>query len=262
MRENINIGIVGGGYVGNATKLFGCKDSNDVQDVVVRVYDTDPEKCVPKDISIIDLEECDIIFVCVPTPMNEDGSCHLDIVKSVINDLSHIIDKSKIFIRSTVPTGTSKSLGVNFMPEFLTEANWEDDFKNLKNWVIGLHNENDKEIKSTIRSIFKIAKRSGKILHANVYYASTDVAETTKLVRNTFLATKVSFFNEIESFCKAKKLDYEVLANMVALDERINSSHMIVPGPDGKRGFGGTCFPKDINSFLSNARGESSSHDT
>ena len=96
MRENINIGIVGGGYVGNATKLFGCKDSNDVQDVVVRVYDTDPEKCVPKDISIIDLEEYDIIFVCVPTPLNEDGSCHLDIVKSVINDLSQIVDKSHV----------------------------------------------------------------------------------------------------------------------------------------------------------------------
>ena len=125
--------------------------------------------------------------------MNEDGSCHLDMVKSVVNDLSHIIDKSKIFIRSTVPTGTSKSLGVNFMPEFLTEANWEDDFKNLKNWVIGLHNENDKEIKSTIRSIFKIAKRSGKILHANVYYASTDVAETTKLVRNTFWLQSLLF---------------------------------------------------------------------
>ena len=257
MRENINIGIVGGGYVGNATKLFGCKDSNDVQDIAIRVYDTDPEKCIPKGISILDLEECDIVFVCVPTPMNEDGSCHLDIVKSVVNDLSHIIDKSKIFIRSTVPTGTSKSLGVNFMPEFLTEANWEDDFKNLKNWIIGLHNENDKEIKSTIRSIFKIAKRSGKILHANVYYASTDVAETTKLVRNTFLATKVSFFNEIESFCKAKNVDYEVLANMVALDERINKSHMTVPGPDGKKGFGGTCFPKDINSFLYQMQEES-----
>ena len=76
------------------------------------------------------------------------------------------------------------------------------------------------------------------------------MAETTKLVRNTFLATKVSFFNEIETFCKAKNVNYEVLANMVALDERINKSHMTVPGPDGKRGFGGTCFPKDINSFL------------
>ena len=250
MKENINVGIIGSGYVGNATKLFGCVDTNDVQDITLRVYDIDPEKCTPKGISMSDMVECDIVFVCVPTPMNEDGSCHLDIVESVVNDLSKIVEKSKIFIRSTVPTGTSRSLGVNFMPEFLTEANWEDDFKNLKNWIVGLHDEDDKEIKSTIRSIFKIAKRSGKILHANVYYTSTDVAETTKLVRNTFLATKVSFFNEIETFCKAKNVNYEVLANMVALDERINKSHMTVPGPDGKRGFGGTCFPKDINSFL------------
>ena len=160
MRENINVGIIGSGYVGNATKLFGCVDTNDIQDITLRVYDIDPEKCTPKGISMSDMGECDIVFVCVPTPMNEDGSCHLDIVESVVNDLSKIVEKSKIFIRSTVPTGTSRSLGVNFMPEFLTEANWEDDFKNLKNWIVGLHDEDDKEIKSTIRSIFKIAKRS------------------------------------------------------------------------------------------------------
>ena len=71
------------------------------------------------------------------------------------------------------------------------------------------------------------------------------------MVKNSFLATKVAFFNEFYDFCQAKNIEYEAVIEMLVLDDRINVSHTSVPGPDGKRGFGGTCFPKDLNSFYS-----------
>ena len=75
-------------------------------------------------------------------------------------------------------------------------------------------------------------------------------AELTKYVRNTFLATKVSFFNEIEEFCRVHNVSYRKVRELTLYDDRIGDSHTSVPGPDGKRGFGGTCFPKDVSSLL------------
>ena len=152
-------------------------------------------------------------------------------------------------IRSTVPVGTSKSLGVNFMPEFLTEANWENDFVENKSWIVGLDDlceENQKKFSK----LFKMVKATGKIKSSVCHFCSTDEAEMIKYTRNCFLATKVSFFNEIEQFCKKKGMSYEVVRILVGLDKRVGSSHTAVPGPDGKRGFGGTCFPKDMGSLM------------
>ena len=71
----------------------------------------------------------------------------------------------------------------------------------------------------------------------------------TKLARNSFLAVKVSFFNELYDFCEKEEVDYNSVAELTGMDSRIGVSHTQVPGPDGKRGFGGTCFPKDISSL-------------
>ena len=243
------IGIVGNGFVGRATALLGCRDDYaDYEDNVVLMYDKDPDRRIPKNLELEDLSRCDIVFVAVPTPMKSDGTCHTDIVESVVRDLRGVGVKD-IFIRSTVPVGFSRRLEVNFMPEFLTENNWEEDFKTNKKWVFGLHDTRNKEIKKKLRKIFLTAKHNNKINHMDITYCRTEEAELCKYSRNCFLATKVAFFNEIEEFCRKKGIEYNHVQEIIGCDPRIGMSHTDVPGPDGKRGFGGTCFPKDLSSL-------------
>lgn len=238
----MKIGIVGNGYVGKATSMLCCEEED------LLIWDNDESKRNINDFK--DLKACDFVFVCVPTPMDEDGSCHTGIVEYVVNKLIiHGLSRESIVIRSTVPVGTSKSLGVSFMPEFLTEANWEQDFKNNNLRIIGLQDTSySNQLKFT--NLFQSAKDRGKINESLCCFCGTDEAELAKLVRNTFLAVKVSYFNEIQSFCENKKISYKMVSALAANDQRIGESHTQVPGPDGKKGFGGTCFPKDLNSLL------------
>ena len=237
----MKIGIIGNGYVGRATSMLAC-DSEDLL-----VWDTDESK---RNINnFTDLKVCDFVFVCVPTPMDKDGSCYLGIVEEVVDQLIALgLDSERIVIRSTVPVGTSKNLGVSFMPEFLTEANWEEDFRNNKLRIIGLQDASySNQIKFT--KLFNYAKDCGKINESLCCFCSTDEAELVKLLRNCFLAVKVSFFNEIENFCSKSNIDYKMVSSLACQDSRIGDSHIQVPGPDGQRGYGGTCFPKDMNSL-------------
>ena len=253
--EKFKIGVVGNGYVGKATQLFSCED------IECLVYDKDTEKCNPIGTTIKDLKGCDLIFVCVPTPMKGNGSCDLSIVKSAIKDLTRArIKKNKIVVRSTVPVGTCEKLGVNFMPEFLTEKNWQSDFYNNNLWVFGMDNINDVNQSGTVlnfndnlnlfRRLLERAKEFDKIKNNAVTFTCTKNAEAIKYGRNSFLATKVSFFNEFQEFCINNDLKYEVVRQLICADERIGDSHSQVPGPDKKRGYGGTCFPKDVASML------------
>ena len=128
----MKIGIIGNGYVGGASALLGNEK------VSVLVYDTAPDKCSPKGLIITDLVDCDFVFVCVPTPMYKDGSCATHIVESVVDDLAKAgYDRERVVVKSTVPVGTCRKLGVMFMPEFLTEQNWKKDFLNQKKWILG-----------------------------------------------------------------------------------------------------------------------------
>ena len=245
----MKIGIVGAGFVGKATSLFEC-ESPPVTDVEVITYDKDDSKCSPVGTTIKDLADCDLVFVCVPTPMNSNGSCHTDIVENCIFDLKTAgVSNENIIVRSTVPVGFCSSMAVNFMPEFLTESNWKSDFKNNNAWVLGLHDIENELVKSKFTNLILLAKKHGKIKHGDKYFCTSDEAELVKLARNSFLACKVSFFNEIQEFANKKNCDYNTVSFLVGIDKRIGSSHTQVPGPDGKKGFGGTCFPKDISSL-------------
>jgi len=209
------------------------------------IYDKEEDKCQPKGTSLIQMKECSLVFVCVPTPMNEDGSCHIDMVISSVEDLVSVgVSTNNIVVRSTVPVGTCKSLNVSFMPEFLTEKNWKQDVENCKDWVAAA-NEKNEELKPKLEELISEMGGEGMRIH----FCSTDEAEACKYVRNGFLATKVSFFNEVEEFCTKKNMNYEVVRKLTTMDERIGESHSLVPGPDGKKGFGGTCLPKDASSL-------------
>ena len=242
----MKIGIIGNGFVGKATRILSCKD------IDLCVYDIVPELCLPIGTTLKNICDCDLIFISVPTPMNKNGSCYLNILKNVVNNIKLITDlnKSLVVIRSTVPPGTSNELNCFFMPEFLTEKNYVNDFKNCKDWIFGLkNNEQDELFKQKITEMINLAYNNKNINYNNIHFVNNSEAEMIKLFRNNFLAVKVSFCNEIADFCNSKNIDYETVRKLAVLDSRIGPSHSIVPGHDGKKGFGGTCFPKDTSSL-------------
>ena len=240
------IGIIGNGFVGKATNQLKCND------IEILAYDINPDFCVPNGLTITDLNACEIIFISVPTPMSLDGSCHIGIIQSVLKDLENIGYNGFIVLRSTVPTGTSDNLKCYFMPEFLTEKNYVYDFTNNKDWIfglLGLDKERDTQFETTIQNLFNLALLNEQIKYNNLHFISNKEAEMVKLFRNCFLATKVSFCNEMFEFCEKTGINYENVRKIAANDDRILHSHTTVPGHDGKKGFGGTCFPKDTASL-------------
>lgn len=242
----MSFAIIGNGFVGQATKILKTSDTK------MLVYDIDPKKCEPLGTTLSDLGQCDIIFIAVPTPMGKDGRNHLGIVKSVVKQVKEVIDESKthIVIRSTVLPGTSDELGCYFMPEFLTEKNWAEDFRNCSHWIFGLREGDNEDFKKKIGLVIENAFRNEKIMSNNIVFVKNGEAEMIKYFRNTFLALKVSFCNEIYDLCEKKGINYDVVQKNVILDKRIGNTHTSVPGHDGKRGFGGTCFPKDTMALL------------
>ena len=240
----MNIGIIGQGFVGNAVynKFKNYYD--------VLTFDLDKTLCNSsfEDISY----KCKYIFVCLPTPMNKDGSCYSGIVEDLLIKLdmySKEISQSKIVvIKSTIPPGTTKkwndkfdNLNIVFNPEFLTEANAVRDYENQNRIILGGPTKETLQLNSIFSKVFPTAK----IINTN----STD-AEMVKYTTNSFLAMKVSFANEIYQICNKVNADYDKVIEYTIQDDRLGASHWKVPGPDGDFGFGGHCFPKDINALI------------
>jgi len=243
----MKLGIIGNGFVGKASYILKSKG------IELIMFDILPELCNPLNTTIDDICKCDIIMVCVPTPMNKDKSCCLNIVNSVVSQLKDIIniEEKIVLLRSTVPPGISEKLGCYFMPEFLTEKNYANDFINNKEWIFGLKGtKQDNNFRVIIQKLIHAAYKNGVIKSNKITFVSSSEAEMIKLFRNNFLALKVSFCNEIETYCNKKNIDYGVISKIAGSDNRIGLSHINVPGHDGKRGFGGTCFPKDSHNLL------------
>ena len=240
----MNILIIGFGFVGKATYLLNNKDIN------IFVYDITPGLSIPKDINLKQvISQVDLIFVSLPTPLNIDGTCYT----KLIDDLLETINHDYIIIRSTIPIGYCDSKKVFFMPEFLTEKNWKYDFINNKNWIFGIYDECSEEkrdiFKNRITTLFGLAHKNNSIQYNDIIFCTNKEAELTKLVKNTFLSTKISYFNEIYDLTQKLNINYNNVIENVKLDDRIGVTHMGCPGHDGKRGYGGTCFPKDTNSM-------------
>jgi UDPglucose 6-dehydrogenase len=238
----MKIGVVGNGFVGHAMTLLR-------PHIEVLVWDIVPDKRDPKELTLETfVEDSEIIFVAVPTPMNSDGSCNLDIVRSVVEEIQEVDDTKYIVLRSTVLPGTSEELDVAFMPEFLTEKNWKDDFKHCDQWVLG---STDPFLYEKMKRMFELAYNNGdgSVVNKNVIQCKPMEAEMIKYVKNCFLSVKVSFFNEIHSVCEELGIDYENVRCISTQDIRIGNGHTKVPGHDGHKGYGGTCFPKDTNAL-------------
>ncbi len=242
----MKIGIIGQGYVGTAIKV-GFEPH-----YTVETYDKyDGWKTT---IQLTDLvETCQVIFVCVPTPMNKDGSCHTDIVESVVKKIDDRVDlanipKPTVVIKSTVPPGTTdrlhrkyKGVDVIFNPEFLTEMNFIEDFKNQSRIILGGVRRGTSLLRQVYSKVFP---------HATIVKTNAKYAETVKYFINCFLGTKVSFANEMKMLCDEIDIDYDKVVEYATYDERLGKSHWAVPGPDGELGFGGHCLPKDISAIV------------
>ena len=234
------IGVVGSGFVGTAL-TEGMSAYYDVH-----TYDKFRESTC---CSIEELcSKTKIIFVCVPTPMNLDGSCSLDVIKSVIGEIDSHSKNHIAVIKSTIPPGTTKSLNAQcknlkivFSPEFLTEANFIDDFKNPTRIVVGGPRPASTIVKNIFRKVFP---------EVPIIKTGSNTAEMVKYFLNTFLATKVSFSNEIKQICDQLDIDYDKVVEYSLYDTRIGKTHFSAPGPDGYHGFGGSCFPKDLNALI------------
>ena len=240
----MQIGIVGQGYVGTAVKEVFSKHYK------TNTFDLNGD-CTCTDIEDL-VDKSDIIFVCVPTPMKKDGSCDTSIVENVVKDINETVncnqDGKIVAIKSTIPPGTtnrlnkeSKNISVIFNPEFLTEANFIEDFKNQDRIIIG----GPRPATSIMKMIYSKA-----FPNAHIIKTGSITAEMVKYTTNTFLATKVSFANEIKMVCDKLNIDYDKVVEYAVHDERLGKSHWAVLGPDGKLGFGGSCFPKDLNALI------------
>jgi len=234
------IGIIGQGFVGTAVKE-GLKDF-----FTIETYDKYKESTCN---SIKELcQRTQIVFVCLPTPMSKDGACDISLVRNTILEIDEHANNHIAVIKSTVPPGTTKQLNsecnsvkVVFNPEFLTEANYIDDFKNQNRIIVG----GPRPASTIVKNLFKKAFYNTPIIKTG-----SNTAEMVKYFLNCFLATKVSFANELKSVCDAADIDYDKVVEYALYDKRVGKTHFATPGPDGKRGFGGSCFPKDINAMM------------
>ena len=252
MRLKQKIGIIGRGFVGSAVE-FGFSPNTGC-DAEVRVHDKDPSK------SLCSLEETvnesDIIFLSVPTPSNKDGSMNLDIVRQALQDISDVnsVSDNIVLLRSTVIPGTTRKLdsefkNVNliFNPEFLTERSAKFDFINQPRFILGCGDEvMDRYRSEQVADLFR--DRFGESIP--VVETNYETAELIKYMNNCFFATKVSFLNEMYQIAEKSGVDWETAVDGFVRDGRIGHSHMNVPGHDGKLGFGGSCFPKDIQAII------------
>jgi UDPglucose 6-dehydrogenase len=225
--------IAGYGFVGKAV--------NDALCIKHEVIPIDP---LYNNFKINDHLDADGIIICVNTPTGENGI--------ILENISNVLDQVPIFmpvlIKSTVTPESADVFkeiysehSICYSPEFLRAATANNDFLNQKYVIIG---GDDPEC--FWQELFQSSLPNCKM----VFNCTEQEACLVKYTINSFLATKVSFFNQIYDICEKTGMEFDIVRQIVSQDIRIGSSHTLVPGPDGERGFGGHCFPKDTEAFV------------
>lgn len=228
----INVGIIGCGFVGGALKDWLEHNNPDC-----KIFISDPPKGYNDDLSSID-----VAFLQIHVPTEEDGTQDLRLMKEIIGKLPDV----PVFVRTTILPGTSETLSketghrVYYLPEFLTERTFIEDFRTQPMIFTGEY--------ELLERIFKGKK----------FITMTPLeAELTKYMHNVFGAYKVTYFNACREYCEQQGVDWETVHKGMLLSGYINDTHTYVPGPDGKFGYGGKCFPKDVNAFAEMTKGTS-----
>ena len=270
----MNITIIGTGYVGLVTGTCLADMGNNVtcvdidekkvqhmQSGKVPIYEPNLEELFHRNISANRLlfttslkeaiQDSTVIFLALPTPQGEDGSADLSYVKDVAHDLGKMITDYKIIVnKSTVPVGTSDTVkkiiesetDVEFdvvsNPEFLREGYAVKDFMEPQRIIIGSKSEKAKKILSSLFKPYVTVKRP-------IIYMDERSSELTKYASNTFLATKITFMNEVANLCEKIGADVDMVRMGMGSDPRIGNKFLF-PGI----GYGGSCFPKDVNALV------------
>ena len=242
----MKLGIVGHGFVGTAVDHGFTKD--------VQKFIVDPKHNSTNTIEDLVKFGPDAVFVAVPTPMLESGECNTEILETVMQQLNKN-KGSLVIVKSTVPAYKLQSIleqcvdiRIVYNPEFLTEKNYIEDFRNPAMHVFGGQLNNTEQVE-------EIYKKHSVCNTCPVFHTDIKTASLVKYAINSFLATKVTFFNELYDVYKAAGgTDFKQLTNIISSDPRIGDSHMKVPGNDGQRGYAGSCFPKDTNALAYFAR--------
>lgn len=223
----MRITIAGNGFVGRAhNELLKQRHEITISDPAFIEY----AQGIPSD--------TEAVIICVATPQGSNGECVMDNVFNVIDaspDVPMLI-KSTISIegwRMLIDAFPNRKIA--FSPEFLREASWLEDIMNLQTLLVG---------------------GKGTTIWANIFDIRTEVSDAealilTKYTRNSFLALKVSFFNQIHDLCKELGVNYNAVAHYTGMDPRITESHTNVTEA---RGFGGHCFPKDTSALTTTAQ--------
>jgi len=239
----MKIGIIGYGFVGKALEN-GIKDNVDIflVDPILNTKISDLKDFLPE-----------IIFICVPTPMNEDGSQDLSIINSVLKEIKENSINSKIVIKSTVLPDSIIEIeklipDVIYNPEFLREKHAFEDFIGSEIIIFGGQKDSANEIANFYR-------KHTNCINSDYQFTDLITASMVKYSINTFLSTKVIFFNQIFNIFKSlsNEKNWEQFVKIISKDKRIGSSHLSVPGHDGRYGFGGACLPKDSSALINYA---------
>jgi UDPglucose 6-dehydrogenase len=246
--KTVKIGIVGYGIVGQAL-AHGFSQPKIKNNYEIFYYDKYKDSMPLEEV----VKKSEFIFICLPTPMRDDESgIDLSIIAQSIKKIAALVKNTNkiIIIKSTVIPGTTTSFAKKykdckfcFNPEFLTEANYLNDFLNADRTVVG------SDDKIVLRRVVEFYKK--RFPGSLIFETSSTAAEMVKYMSNIFLATKVIFANEIFDLCQKLGTDYDEVKIMVAADKRIGHSHISVTA---ERGFGQKCFPKDTVALLGLAR--------
>lgn len=248
----MKIGIIGGGVVGHATaRAF-------MEHAEVRVFDLIVERSTHE---ISDVLDCNIVFICLPTPQ-KDNSLECD--TSSINHLfkwlatKSVSSSINFVLRSTVPIGTTRNLREKYglsnivhSPEFLTARCAVTDAQIPARNIVGYPAQSGRGLACiTPLTQFLIETYESRFPGVPVLRMSSDESEAVKLGLNSFFAVKLAYFNELRAVCDKMGLNWDNVRAGILSDGRVAHSHTQVPGPDGKRGFGGTCLPKDLANLI------------
>lgn len=263
----MHIGIIGNGIVGNATgKAFEPHVDE------VRYWDVIDAKCTH---SLHDTVcGTDLVMICLPTPQCKDSlACDISTVDDFFCMMAELRPTQNYVLRSTVPVGFTRMLREKYgltnlvhSPEFLTARTAEEDAKNPTRMIIGhpLMNEpHDCRCEALLGDLYVKAFNGRNIkcgpsllrsqqghCQPTIHHMTSDESEFVKLMQNAFSAIKIAAFNEFRSFSDAKGMDWERCLAALLAGGWINKMHTQVPGPDGKRGFGGSCLPKDLANLV------------
>lgn len=236
----MKIAIIGHGFVGKAVD-YGFNHP-EVEKIII-----DPREGT--DIRQLKGLNIDASFVCVPTPMGDDGSINSSIVVDTVNYLKRKC-MGNIIIKSTVTPDIIEKLTngiagdrVVYNPEFLTEKAANEDFVNPSLHVFGGY----KDVTLAVQNLYDMYSNCKP---CPVYHMSAKEASFVKYGVNSYLASKVLWFNQFYDIVDSNQCNYNTVINAISGDPRVGTSHTSVPGYDGKRGFGGACFPKDTAAFV------------